>query len=136
MGAYQPIRRFVSGLRFGVDRFRYPFSMPEDVGHDLGLDITNRLDFDSFFKLLSSSACLPRNLRRYMAREDVEQMFRRPFRVDRFRDKTRFAYYFKQGWVEFELRFDEHNQLRRLFLQSCHLPQGGPLEIRLLKGHH
>jgi len=134
MVAYQPIRRLFCSLRSGVDRFRYPFSMPEDIGHDLGLDITNRLDFDTFLQILSSSACLPRNLRRYMSREEVEDIFSHAFRTDRFRDKTRFAYYFKQGWVEFELKFDERNQLRRLFLQSCHLPQEGVLEIPLSRG--
>lgn len=133
MAAYQPIKRFISSLRLSVDRFRYPFSMPEDVGQDLGVEVTNRLDFQSFLKQLSSSQCHPQKIWRYMSREEVESMFSHAFRTDRFRDKTRFAYYFKQGWVEFELKFDEHNQLRRLFLQSCHLPEGGALEIPLLR---
>jgi len=133
MAAYQPFRWFVSNLRQGVDRFRYPFSMPEDVGKDLGVEVTNRLDFEAFLKRLISSHCRPRKIRRYMSREDVESMFSHAYRIDHFRDTTRFAYYFKQGWVEFELKFDEHNQLRRLFLQSCHLPEGGALEIPLLK---
>ena len=133
MGAYQPVRRLFMSLQSGVDRFRYPFSMPEDIGRDLGVDVTNRFNFDTFLEFLCSPTCLPRNLKRYMPRQDVEEMFSHAFRTERFPDKTRFSYYFnKRGWVMIELRFNNLGQLRRLFLQSPNIPEEGGLEIRLL----
>ncbi|NGX58725.1 MAG: hypothetical protein K940chlam3_01633 [Chlamydiae bacterium] len=122
--------RLKNHIQLGYNRIRYPFSMPEEVGLDLGLDITNALNFESFLEFLSSGSCLPQNLEKYMRREEVERFFAHPFRTDHFQDKTLFSYYFKQGWVEFELKFDCENRLRRMWL---HLPGEEDLEIKLPK---
>lgn len=122
--------RLLSSIKLGYNRLRYPFSMPEDIGEDLGLDITNQLNFESFLQLLCSSSCLPQNLQKYMERDHVEKHFSHAFRTDRFSDKTLVCYYFKQGWIEFELKYDDENRLRRIWL---HAPKAEECEIKLLR---
>jgi hypothetical protein len=131
MRTFGQINRFVDLFKHSVVRLRYPFSMPEEIGLDLGLDVTNSTDFDSLLKFLRSSSCYPRNLRRYMKKDEAEALFSHAFRSDHFREKSIHCYYFKQGWVEFELVYDNADRLRRIILQSRDISADEGVEIKL-----
>ncbi len=131
MGAITQINRFICLFKDSFVRFRYPFSLPEEIGVALGLDISNQTDFHTFLSFLCSSSCCPRNLQKYMKRDDVEPLFSQAFRSDRFREKSIHCYYFKQGWVEFQLHYDNDDRLRRIRLQSQTLESDEGVEIKL-----
>ena len=99
-------------------RFRYPVSLPEDVGSDLGLEMTNSLNFQEFIHRLTDPCHRPTKLARFMPREQAEDIFRLARRKEKFKQNSLFSYYFKGGWMEFILQFDEQSRLRRLYI--CH----------------
>lgn len=97
-------------------RFRYPVSLPEDVASDLGLSLTNRLKFQEFMHCLIDPRYRPSKLTRFMPREQAEAIFLLARRKEKFKQNSLFSYYFKGGWMEFNLQFDEQARLRRLYI--------------------
>ncbi len=98
-------------------RFRYPVSMPEDVAADLGINITNSLNFQEFMSCLIDPRYRPTKLTRFMPRDQAEDIFRLARRKERFPQNSLISYYFKGGWMEFVLQFDEQSRLRRLYIR-------------------
>lgn len=112
-------------------RFRYPVSLPEDIALALGVDLNCYLTFDEFVKRMQCPNFKPTRLKKYMPRELAEDAFSSARRVDRFSQKSLFAYYFNEGWIEFVLQFDEQARLRRIYLQHKYIQGDMGLEIPL-----
>ena len=110
-------------------RLRYPFSMPQDVATDLGLNLSNSLTFYQFMDCLLAPHQSPTNLIRFMPRDQAENAFRSAIRKEKFSHTSIFSYYFKGGWVEFVLHFDEHSRLRRLYIRHKNLKQQHEIPI-------
>lgn len=100
-----------------MSRFRYPVSLPEDIAKDIGVCVSNSLNFDDFLEFLSSFDCRPTKLRKYMPREEAEAAFSSALKKENFNSNTLFSYYFNKGWLVFALYFDDEGRLRRLNLQ-------------------
>jgi hypothetical protein len=66
-----------------------------------------------------------------MNRGEAEALFHRAVRIERFSRHTLCSYYFKDGWLEFILQFDEQQQLRRLYLHHKDLQQQEGVELSL-----
>lgn len=111
-----------AGVTRLISRFRYPVSLPEDVAHDLGMQLPNTLSFQQFLKLLTSPHQRPSKLRKYMTRETAEATFGSALRKDIFKSCSLYSYYFKKSWIVFSLYFDEKSRLRRVSLQCPTLP--------------
>lgn len=106
-----------AGVTRLISRFRYPVSLPEDVAHDLGMQLPNTLNFQQFLKLLTSPHQRPSKLRKYMTREVAEATFGSALKKDVFRSCSLYSYYFNKSWLVFSLYFDEKSRLRRVSLQ-------------------
>lgn len=104
-------------------RFRYPFSLPEEVAADLGLKISNALNFSQFIHCLTNPAHRPTKLIRFMPREQAEQIFQTALRKEKFKQNSLYSYHFNGGWMEFMLQFDEQSRLRRLYIQHKDIKQ-------------
>lgn len=111
-----PKNAFQSFCRM-LTRFRYPFSLPEDVADALGISFSNFLTFDKFIEKLTDPSCVPERLMKFMPREEAEAAFESACRKEIFPQKTLFSYYFNQGWLEFILQFDNQSRLRRIYVQ-------------------
>lgn len=114
-------------------RFRYPISMPEDVGVALGIQISNYVTFKEFVSFLGCPNCRPTKLTKFMSREDAEKAFLKAPLKEKFQNNTLFSYCFSEGWVEFILQFDDNSRLRRIYLQHRDIKQDRGLEIQLNK---
>lgn len=114
-------------------RFRYPVSLPEDIAEALGINVSNYLTFDEFVNQLTSPACRPTKLLKFMPRDKAEEAFRGALRKERFKQNTLFSYYFSEGWMEFALLFDEQSRLRRIYLHHRKIAQEEGIEIPLCK---
>lgn len=112
-------------------RVRYPVSLPEDIATDLGFNTSNFLTFEEFVSQLVNLSDRPQHLARFMPRADAEAAFQSAQRKECFGRHSLFSYYFHEGWLEFNLYFDEQARLRRIYLQHKHLPQDHGVEIRL-----
>ncbi|MBA3723142.1 MAG: hypothetical protein H0W88_12180 [Parachlamydiaceae bacterium] len=110
-------------------RFRYPFSTPEDVAHDLGLDISNFLTFREFINCLTHPQSKPAKLIKFMPRKQAEQLFKTALRKEHFQQNSLFSYRFNGGWMEFKLQFDDQSRLRRIYLQHKDLKQKHEIPI-------
>ena len=110
-------------------RFRYPFSTPEDVAADLGLDVSNHFSFQELISYLIDPHHRPTKLVRFMPREHAEDIFRLALRKERFPQNSLFSYYFNGGWMEFMLQFDEQSRLRRLYIRHKDLKQKYEISI-------
>ena len=110
-------------------RFRYPVSLPEEVGEALGLSLSNFLSFSEMFAQLISTAAPPTKLFKMMGREEAESSFGKARKKEKFSNSSLFSYYFNDSWLEFSLEFDETQALRRIYLQHKSLKE--PYEIPL-----
>ncbi len=97
-------------------RLRYPVSLPEEIASALGIDICNSLRFKKILNLLTSPGCCPTTLARFMPRDVAERAFTGALRKDCFSKSSLFSFYFPDGWMEFELQFDEISRLRRIYV--------------------
>ena len=95
-------------------RFRYPVSLPQDIGQALGIEMDNRISFSNLLTFCCESQ--PSSLSKFMARIDAENVFHNALRKERFKHSSLFSFYFNEGWLEFELLFDHHSRLRRVYL--------------------
>lgn len=112
-------------------RFRYPVSLPEDIAGDLGINASNLLTFDEFVSQLTNLSGNPRNLYRFMPRRDADATFETAQRKEHFGRNSLYSYYFHEGWLEFNLYFDEQLRLRRVYLQHKHFTSEQGIEIPL-----
>lgn len=97
-------------------RFRYPFSTPEDVAKALGARLPNHLSFNKFLCELTHPSFCPSKLSKYMPREKAEAAFSNATECFQQNNFSLFSYYFKGGWMEFVLYFDNDSRLRRIYL--------------------
>jgi hypothetical protein len=114
-------------------RFRYPVSLPEDIADALGLPLSNFVTFKEFVRQLLNPSSRPTRLTKFMPRDQAEAAFKSARRIEHFKQKTLFSYYFSEGWMEFVLLFDDQSRLRRVYLQHKQLEQEGGVEIPLNK---
>lgn len=112
-------------------RFRYPLSMPEDVGDALGIQISNWVTFQEFVSSLTSPNCRPTKLKKFMPREKAEEAFLSAPIKEKFQHNTLISYCFNEGFVEFILHFDEQSKLRRIYLQHKGIKHDRGFEIPL-----
>lgn len=112
-------------------RFRYPLSLPRDVGLALGIEVTNSLRFERVLDILLAPTSQPQRLVKYMPREHAEEAFDGAAKMERFLRSTLCSFYFTEGCLEFELQFDEENRLRRLYLHHKRIahPNGHELVL-------
>jgi len=90
--------------------------MPSDIAHALGIELPNTVRFkDLLLQLTNQNLTLP-NLTKYMSRKDAENTFKHSLRKECFQQSSLFSFYFTEGWLEFELHFDEASRLRRLYI--------------------
>ncbi len=112
-------------------RIRYPVSLPQDISWALGIQIENSIKFIDMIKMLTQPNCKVSKLGRLMPRDMAEIAFCSARRKERFGRKSLFSYYFSEGWLEFELEFDEKNLLRRVYIHHKLIPQHHGYEIIL-----
>ena len=120
-------------LFYVFHRFRYPLSLPEEIATDLGVKASNFLTFEEFVSCLTNPSCRPSRLERFMARDIAEAVFESAQRKEKFGRSSLFSYYFHEGWLEFNLHFDEQARLRRVYLQHKHIAAELGVEIPLNK---
>lgn len=119
-------------LFYPLRRLRYPFSLPEDVGNDLGIEEASKWSVEELVSHLTKSGRPLSRLRKMMSRERAEALFSQALRSERFHSQSLFSYYFKEeGWLAFCLHFDRDSRLRRIYLQKKDLPEPQGVEIAL-----
>lgn len=99
------------------NRFRYPFSMPDDLASDLGVSIVPGMSFEGFLEHLKFSANHPTKLWKFMPRYQAERRFQSAIKKEVFPSSTFFSYSFHQSWLLLVLHFDGQSRLRRLHVQ-------------------
>lgn len=119
-------------LSLCLARWRYPFSTPEDIAADIGLNITNKLSFNEFIACLTNPSYQPAKILKFMPRHDAEELFQGALRKERFQHNSLFSYYFHEGWMEFVLQFDQESRLRRLYIVHKDLKQKVEIPISKL----
>lgn len=69
-----------------------------------------------------------------MNRTQAEKAFEKAKRKERFGNNSLFSFYFTQGWLEFELQFDESELLRRIYIHHKLIshPNGYELPLQLI----
>jgi hypothetical protein len=115
--------KILKSLSHLLVRLRYPFSTPEEIASDIGLNITNQCSFAEFMACLTNPSHKPTKILKFMPRERAEDLFQTALKKERFSYNTLFSYYFKGGWIEFILQFDEKSRLRRLYILHKDLKQ-------------
>lgn len=114
-----------------ICRFRHQVSLPEDVSAALGVPLSNFSSLPFLLQELSSPYCRPTRLSRFMDRKQAEAAFAMAVKIERFSRHTLCSYYFKNGWLEFILHFDEQHKLRRLYLHHRDLSLQDGVELVL-----
>lgn len=114
-------------------RLRHPVSLPEDIAADLGITLSNFLTDDEIVDEMTSSQCCPTRLKRLMSRTRAEAAFHSACRCEKFTHHTLYSYYFRGGWVEIFLKFDDKERLRRLYVNHRAISQAEGYEMNLPK---
>jgi len=112
-------------------RLRYPYSLPEELASDLGLPLCNSMPFARIETKICKRRWCPSTLYKFMSRDEALSTLSRAYRVDHFGCKEIVSYYFREGWIEFELHFDPEGRLRRLQLHAPKQLSLEPIEIPL-----
>lgn len=120
---------FFRSFKIFFVRFRYPVSLPEDIGKDLGLEIDNHMSFQEFINKLTDPRLRPSTLSRLMSREEAEKKFNRALKKESFLQQSLFFYHFNGSWMGFTLDFDENSRLRRLYLMHRDLKKKHEISI-------
>ncbi len=121
--------KFIYFIGRWVARFRYPVSLPEEIGIALGITASNFTPFDTFFKSLTTLK--QTRLNKFMNREMAEAAFKNACIRERFCRHTLCSYFFKEGWIEFILQFDQEARLRRIYILHKEIKSDAGIEIPL-----
>lgn len=124
MEAFNKICRFLL-------RFRYPFSLPEDVAIAFGIQKSYFLTFNKLMSNLTNPNYRPDTLTKYMPRSEAESVFRTALRKERFQSNSLFSYHVNGHWMEFVLHFDDKSRLRRLYLTHKDLKKQHEIPISI-----
>ena len=121
----------VASAQHFLVRLRYPVSLPQDVGHALGISISNFIRFPALLDLIMNGSCKPTKCRRFMERDKVEKAFEKAQKKEIFHQHSLYSFYFNQGWLEFDLEFDCNALLRRIYIhhKSISDPHGFELSL-------
>lgn len=111
-------------------RFRYPFSLPEDIAEALGVSLSNASPFKDIVDQLVDPSLKPTKLNKFMSREEAEEAFENAPCKERFGQSTLVSYYFNEGSVQFILKFGD-KKLRRMYFQHKSISQPEGIEIPL-----
>ncbi|CRX38044.1 hypothetical protein [Estrella lausannensis] len=117
-----------------VARIWHPVALPEEIAGCFGLKVSNFLSVEDLIGVLCKSQCYTTCLSRYMPREIAESVFRHATSVESFGEKTIISYYFRDGWVEYVLLFDQEDRLRRIYLYHRAIEKEG-IEIPLTSSY-
>ncbi|MBT3394282.1 MAG: hypothetical protein HN411_04140 [Waddliaceae bacterium] len=113
-------------------RWYYPVSLPADISLALGIDLPQKkIAFEDLMRFLISPKIRPKRLKRFMPREKAEAVFNGAVRKDVFAYNSVYSYYFRNGWLEFILQFDNKSRLRRIYVQHKDIYQDDGVEINL-----
>lgn len=123
-------KRFYTPFQTFFTRLRYPYSLPEEIAKDLGIPLTNQMPYQRLQTRICKRRWCPTTLYKFMPKEDALEMLSSAYRIDHFGNKEIVSYYFREGWIEFELNFDEESRLRRLELHTASETIEIPLSIR------
>jgi len=110
-------------------RFRFPCTLPSEIGESLGIQLPRYLTFNEFIK--SICQCNPTKLYKFMPREKAESYFSTAQRKEQFLGNSLFSYYFNEGWIEFVLHFDDLSRLRRIYIHHKSIEQDEGVELPL-----
>jgi len=97
-------------------RLRYPVSLPADIAQALGIEIKNTIKFKDLMNQITQKDFTPNRLVKFMSKDVAELAFQKAARKEYFCNSTLFSFYFIEGWLEFELHYDESARLRRLYI--------------------
>ena len=122
---------FFTHLLTMLVRFRYPVSLPQDIGCCLGIQMPNFVGFKELLDQLTSSEQQFTKLTKFMSRDMAERAFQSALRKERFPHSSLYSFYFNEGWLEFELQFDEQSRLRRIYLHHKLLSYPSGYELSL-----
>lgn len=111
-------------------RFRYPVSLPQDIAHALGISLKNTIAFEHL--LMVCQSCVPTRLAKFMPRMEAERVFQSAQRKDRFAQTSLYSYFFSEGWLEFELHFDDCSRLRRIYIHHKLIVNPNGFELPLV----
>lgn len=117
-------------------RLRYPVSMPQDIACALRIQMPNTVRFHELLAQLTNPDLTLPTLIKYMPREEAERAFKEALRKERFQKSSLYSFYFTEGWLEFELLFDEASRLRRLYIHHRLLTHPSGHELQLTKESH
>lgn len=106
--------KWLDNLTRLMARFRYPVSLPEDIGGALGIDTSNLDNFEALLTTLTSLKTT--HLKKFMRREEAEEAFKKACIRERYGQNTLCCFYFNEGWIEFTLQFDPQSRLRRVYM--------------------
>lgn len=112
-------------------RLRHPVSLPQEVADAVGFRGGPVNTFCELMLRLTSPGCVCHHLCRMMPREVVEELFDRAVRKEDFGLHSIYSYYFRQGYLEFVLHYDELGRLRRVYLQHKSIVSPGGQELIL-----
>src|SRR5581483_3932639 len=115
-----------------IIRFRYPGSLPQEIASALGIEIKSTIRFRKMLDQVIKPHHPPTTLRKFMPREKAEKAFENALRKEYFGQNSLFSFYFPEGWMEFELQFDDTSRLRRLFVHHKLISNPHGYEIPLL----
>lgn len=112
-------------------RLRYPVSLPQDIACCLGVEMQNTVRFKDLLAQLTDPTLKLDTLTKYMPRSHAERSFSSALRKERFKQSSLYSFYFNEGWLEFELHFDEESRLRRIYIHHRLLPHPAGHELPL-----
>lgn len=115
-----------------ISRLKHPVSLPEEVAFDLGIVLSNRLNYQQLTDLFRQEKLIPSKLHRFMSRQLAEQSFVHAVKIERFCRESHFSYCFDGNWIDFTLHFDQNDQLRRLYVHCCGMAIDEQQEIDLM----
>lgn len=114
-----------------ISRFKHSLSLPEEIASDLGIFLSNRLDYVELRELFLQREITPTKLHRFMERSLAEGNFRHAKKFEKFCRESHFSYCFNGNWVDFTLHFDQQDRLRRLYIHCCGMAIDEQHEISL-----
>lgn len=125
--------KLLRSLKLLALRWRYPFSLPEEVLDALGISLKDFSNFEEFIKNLTApNVKQPVKLYRFMPRGEAEAAFEASaVNIERFHHNTLCSYHFDEGRLEILLQFDDKQLLRRIWLKHKLIAEEPGVEIHL-----